>query len=216
MKCVICEIRKARRHCPGVQGDICTLCCGNEREVTINCPLSCPYLREARLHEKLVPWDPATAPNKEIDVPEYFLRQHNDLMLYFGVGLFAGVADSGGAVDSDVREALDSLTSTYRSLTKGLVYESLPVNPFAATVHQSMRKYIQNYQAQLKEHSKAELADATTLAILVVYQRIALTNNNGRPKGRVFISFLGQQFKEIAEQQQKISTESESKPLIEL
>ncbi len=214
MKCIICETRKPRRHCPGVQGDICSICCGNEREVTINCPLSCPYLQEARLHEKLLPWDPATAPNADIDVPEYFLRQHNELMLYFGIGLFAGVAESGSAVDSDIREALDSLTRTYRSLNSGIVYESLPVNPFAATVHKVMQNHIQNYQAKLKESGKPELRDAVVLAILVVYQRIALSNNNGRAKGRVFIGFLGQQFSEIAEQQEKI--EPEPARLIEL
>ena len=214
MKCIICETRKPRRHCPGVQGDICSICCGNEREVTINCPLSCPYLQEARLHEKLLPWDPATAPNADIDVPEYFLRQHNELMLYFGIGLFAGVAESGSAVDSDIREALDSLTRTYRSLNSGIVYESLPVNPFAATVHKVMQNHIHNYQAKLKESGKPELRDAVVLAILVVYQRIALSNNNGRAKGRVFIGFLGQQFSEIAEQQEKI--EPEPARLIEL
>ena len=214
MKCIICETRKPRRHCPGVQGDICSICCGNEREATISCPLSCPYLQEARLHEKLLPWDPATAPNADIDVPEYFLRQHNDLMLYFGIGLFAGVAESGSAVDSDIREALDSLTRTYRSLNNGIVYESLPVNPFAATVHKVMQNHIQNYQAKLKESGKPELRDAVVLAILVVYQRIALSNDNGRAKGRVFIGFLGQQFSEIAEQQEKI--EPEPARLIEL
>ena len=52
MKCHICDTRKPRRHCPGVNGEICSICCGNEREVSISCPLDCPYLVEARLHEK--------------------------------------------------------------------------------------------------------------------------------------------------------------------
>ncbi len=52
MKCVICEVRTARRHCPGVRGEICSVCCGTERENTIACPFDCTYLREARLREK--------------------------------------------------------------------------------------------------------------------------------------------------------------------
>ena len=47
MLCAICGVRKARRFCPGVRGNICTLCCGTEREVTVDCPLDCEYLQEA-------------------------------------------------------------------------------------------------------------------------------------------------------------------------
>ena len=49
MKCRICDTRKPRRYCPGVTGDICSICCGNEREVTVDCPLDCPFLVEARV-----------------------------------------------------------------------------------------------------------------------------------------------------------------------
>ena len=57
MPCAICQIRRPRRFCPGVRGDICSLCCGTEREVTVNCPLDCEYLQEARKHEKLSEFD---------------------------------------------------------------------------------------------------------------------------------------------------------------
>ena len=55
MACALCETRRPRRFCPGVRGDICTLCCGSEREVSVACPLDCEYLREAHKHEKPVP-----------------------------------------------------------------------------------------------------------------------------------------------------------------
>ena len=31
---------------------ICSICCGTEREVTVDCPLDCEFLQEARQHEK--------------------------------------------------------------------------------------------------------------------------------------------------------------------
>jgi hypothetical protein len=52
LSCVICEIRKEKRFCPAVHGRICPQCCGEQREVTLDCPSDCPYLQQARQHEK--------------------------------------------------------------------------------------------------------------------------------------------------------------------
>ena len=67
MSCVICEIRKEKRVCPAVHGRICAQCCGEQREVTLDCPSDCPYLQQAREHEyeghaitPCIPYLPAT------------------------------------------------------------------------------------------------------------------------------------------------------------
>ena len=60
--CTICDTRKGKRYCTARGEDICTQCCATEREVTINCPYSCSYLRESRLHEKR-PLDEAGMPH---------------------------------------------------------------------------------------------------------------------------------------------------------
>ena len=39
MTCPICENRKAARFCPAKGENICAVCCGTEREVTISCRL---------------------------------------------------------------------------------------------------------------------------------------------------------------------------------
>src|ERR1700739_4097189 len=48
----ICEIRKEKRFCPAVHGRICAQWCGEQREVTLDCPSDCVYLQQAREHEK--------------------------------------------------------------------------------------------------------------------------------------------------------------------
>jgi hypothetical protein len=53
VSCAICEVRKEKRFCPAVHGRICAQCCGEEREVTIDCPSDCTYLRQGREHEKV-------------------------------------------------------------------------------------------------------------------------------------------------------------------
>src|SRR3954453_197459 len=105
MACAICETRRPRRFCPGVRGDICALCCGAEREVTVNCPLECEYLREARRHERPGDLDPSTPPNQDIRLTERFVEEHELLATVVGSALLGAALDTPGAIDQDAREA---------------------------------------------------------------------------------------------------------------
>ncbi|HZL56105.1 MAG TPA: hypothetical protein VFC21_03445, partial [Bryobacteraceae bacterium] len=82
MNCAICGIRKPKRFCPGIHADICTVCCGTEREQTIDCPLECEYLRNAHDHESIEPVDIATLPHNEIGISESFLEEHKVPLVY--------------------------------------------------------------------------------------------------------------------------------------
>jgi len=73
MECAICQTRRPRRFCPGVRGEICSLCCGAEREVTVDCPLDCEFLREARRHEKAP--EPNAIPLKSRNARERVSKQ---------------------------------------------------------------------------------------------------------------------------------------------
>ena len=190
MKCKICETRKPRRHCPGVGGDICSICCGNEREVTVNCPLDCQYLKEARLHEKLPAVNPEQVPNLDVRVSEEFLREHEPLLIFLGAKLLEGSLETVGAVDSDVREALESLIRTYRTLQSGLYYESRPNNLVAAAIHQKIQDAIQELRKELSEKGATAIRDAEILGVLVFLERVGLHQLNGRPKGRSFIDYM--------------------------
>jgi len=190
MKCKICDTRKPRRHCPGVSGEICSLCCGKEREVTISCPLDCPYLVEARLHEKPREVNPEEIPNRDIPVTEQFLREHESLLLFLSSRLLEAAVSTAGAVDSDVREALESLIRTYRTLQSGLYYETRPTNLIAAEVHQHMQEAIDALRKELAEKNATPVRDAEILGTLVFLERVELNQNNGRRRGRAFLDYL--------------------------
>jgi hypothetical protein len=190
MKCKICETRKPRRHCPGVNGDICSICCGNEREVTVNCPLDCVYLVEARLHEKPTEINQEQLPNLDVPISEDFLREHEPLLIFLGAKLLEGSLETAGAVDSDVREALESLIRTYRTLQSGLYYESRPANLVAAAIHQKVQDSIQELRKELSEKGSTAIRDAEILGVLVFLERVSLLHNTGRPKGRSFIDYM--------------------------
>jgi hypothetical protein len=194
MKCKICDTRKPRRYCPGVGGDICSICCGSEREVTVNCPLDCTYLREARQHEKPTIISPDQVPNQDVRISEEFLRDHEPLLIFTGAKLLEAALETSGAVDSDVQEALESLIRTYRTLESGLYYETRPNNLIAAGIHQKIQDALQELRKELNEKASTPIRDAEVLGVLVFIERIGLHQRNGRVRGRAFIDYLRSYF----------------------
>ena len=194
MKCKICNTRKPRRYCPGVGGDICSICCGSEREVTVNCPLDCAYLIEARLHDKPPLLKPEEIPNQDIRVSEEFLRDHEPLLIFLGAKLLEASLETSGAVDADVQEAIESLIRTYRTLESGLYYETRPNNLVAAGIHQKIQDAVAELRKELSEKSATPIRDAEILGVLAFLERIGLHQRNGRPRGRAFIDYLRSYF----------------------
>jgi hypothetical protein len=197
--CKICQKRRARRSCPAVQGEICTLCCGAEREVSLSCPLDCEYLREAHRHEKPVAVNKDQLSNPDISVDEEFIREHEELLLFCVYALVQAATRTAGAIDTDVIAALAALIQTYRTLESGLVYESRPENLVAAAVQRSFTASLADYEKRRAEReSLASLRNSEVLAILVFLYRIGQQNQNGRPRGRMFLDFLNQMTPEAA------------------
>jgi hypothetical protein len=188
--CKLCEKRLAKRYCPGVQGDICRACCGTEREVTVDCPSDCEYLREARLHDRPVPINEADLPNKDIHIDEDFIRKQEHVVMWLGNAL-ARVMEARRSVDGDAREGVESLIKTYRTLESGLIYETRPDNPYAADIQEALKQAIDELRKKLAETSGLQtLRDTEVLGSLVFLQRLELQHNNGRRRGRAFYDFV--------------------------
>jgi hypothetical protein len=200
MTCKICEIRRARRYCPAVHGEICSLCCGREREVTLDCPLDCEYLQESRKHDRGIEVKPDEFPNQDIRLSEAFLRDHEPLLLAAGRAVLEAALGTPGAVDYDVREALAALIRTQRTLESGLYYETLPDNPVAAALCRSIQADIAEFRRADTERSQmTKIRDSDVLGVLAFLQRLEIDRNNGRKRGRAFIDFLRTQFSVFSE-----------------
>lgn len=180
-----------------MRGDICAPCCGTEREQTVSCPLDCEYLSEARKHEVKPYLNPDTFPNRDIVVDEKFLMAHEPVLLWLSMSVLRPALATEGLVDGDVREGLESLIKTYRTLQSGLVYESRPANPLAGAVYEAVQVGVEEFRKRAREKLGAEsLRDVEVLGVLVFLQRLELQHNNGRRRGRAFIDFLRSQFPE--------------------
>jgi hypothetical protein len=96
-----------------------------------------------------------------------------------------------GVSDADVREALETLIRTYRSLESGIYYESRPNSPLAGAVHQGFQARLGQARQELARRSGVHtIRDATILGVLALLQRMALNYDNGRSHGRGFLHFL--------------------------
>jgi len=159
--------------------------------VTVSCPLDCPYLQEARKHDREVPVDPDQFPNKDIRVTDEFIRDNEELITATAQGVLAASLETAGAVDSDVREALDALVRTYRTLEGGVYYESRPANLLANQIYSRVRDSIEEFRrSEQQQLGMTRTRDSQVLAALAFLQRLGLDRNNGRPRGRAFIDFL--------------------------
>jgi hypothetical protein len=192
MACAICQIRRPRRFCPGVRGDICTVCCGTEREVTVSCPMDCEYLQEARKHDK-TPYivDPTQIPNRDVQVSDEILERNEDLLASLSMALLTACLDTAGAVDFDAREAIEGLIRTYRTMQSGVYYESRPGNPLAANIFGMVQDALAAFRNEERQRlGMTKTRDADVIGLLVFLQRFELDQNNGRRRGRAFIAAL--------------------------
>ena len=160
----------------------------------MNCPLDCPYLREARGHDKPEPVDPKDIPNRDIEVGEPFLHRNEVLLAALAQAVAAAGLETAGAVDFDVREALDALVRTFRTRESGLYYETRPSNLIAAAVQGRIQQSVEKFrQALAKREGMETLRDADVLGVLVFLQSVEYQVNNGRKRGRAFLDLMRQQ-----------------------
>lgn len=203
-------MRKPRRYCPGVRGEICSICCGTEREVSVYCPLECPYLQDARRHERVPDLDPEKFPNRDIPVSEDFIRDHDELFGVMGQTLLRVSLETPGMLDSDVREGLSALIRTYRTLESGVYYETRPNNPLAGAICAYVQQAVTDFRNNERQRlGIARTRDVDVLGILAFFERMAFVNDNGRARGRSYIDFLRSSFGRSMEQ-----PPAESSPLI--
>jgi hypothetical protein len=174
-----------------VGGDICSICCGTEREVTVSCPLECEYLQEARKRDKRPSQEGIEIPNRDLRVNEAWLRDHERLLAFMAGSLLRPALEIPGVVDQDIREALEALIRTYRTLQSGVYYETRPENSLAAGTCDMVQKALTEYrQEETQRLGMTKTRDGDVLRLLVFFQHFELDANNGRRRGRAFVDAL--------------------------
>jgi len=198
LSCQICETRKEKRFCPAIHGRICPVCCGEQREVTLDCPTDCVYLRNARQYEKPRPLEQldTTAMFPTVEIGDQFLYEHEHLLLGLSYSLARSARSDRGIRDSDLIAALSSVAKSYETLANsGLHYEAPVANLTHQAIAADLLQMLKEYrEAEQKHTGSTRLRDSDVLRGLVFLLRMGMTRTSGRPKSRTFIDFLISQF----------------------
>jgi hypothetical protein len=197
LSCPICQKRKAKRFCPAKAENICSVCCGTEREVTIDCPSDCTYLIASRRNEqehRAIDW--SKVPFAETKIPTSFVAAHQKLILAISYGICAYARDNRPLVDPDAVESLQTLAEAYRTLSSGLYYEEPPDYLLQRELYERIKAAIEEYKKdQAREPQVEPIRDSDIRDTLIFLTQLGTIRANGRSRGRAFLDFLRSQFK---------------------
>lgn len=138
MTCPLCLKRPAKRACPALGHNICTVCCATKRLVEIRCTEDCRYLESAQRH-------PASVIKRQIDADVTVLMSsigrlsEQQLQLFFVLQSMVLSYKPEGLHrlnDSDVALAAAALAGSLETASKGLIFEE----PTGSVVAEGLRR----------------------------------------------------------------------------
>jgi hypothetical protein len=164
MECPLCRQRAARRACPALGRQICSVCCGTKRLAEIACPPDCGYLAAAQTH------------------PAAVVRRQQQRDLVFMTALMKGLTprqkDIAWATlglvsrfnadpllrlsDEDVADMASSLAATMETASRGVIYEHRPRSVMAQRLSTDVRVFLD----QGREQSGAGFDRDATAALM--------------------------------------------------
>ncbi|MGB7844685.1 MAG: hypothetical protein WBL63_03660 [Candidatus Acidiferrum sp.] len=195
MSCPICQKRKPGRFCPAKAEKICAVCCGTERELSIDCPADCGYLLSAHRYEDRHPRSlPADTPLLDARVTSDTIQAHGRFLSAIAFTIAKFCATQASTSDPDVLAAIRALADTYKTLVSGIVYEQPPSAHLQHELYDALSAFLTEAKQNAAQPSFGSVKDSEIFQLLVFLFRMGLLRTNGRPRSRRFIEFLRGQF----------------------
>jgi hypothetical protein len=196
LACPICNKRKVKRLCPARAESICSICCGTEREVSIDCPSDCVYLiasREYDLARLEIDW--SKVPFAEIKFNRGFAETHGPLLVDIDYAVCEFAADHREVVDTDVLAALQTLAETYRTQVSGIIYEKPLDHPLQRALYEHLKAALTEFRKEEAQRvGMTTVRDSEIRDALIFLTQLCAIHANGRPKGRAYLDIIRQQF----------------------
>ncbi len=208
--CPICARRRGKRFCPGLAAGpatggagrwagrgksetICAPCCGEQREVTIDCPSHCTYLQAAHRYEAERPKRPTEMPFPKVEIEEEFVEEKQPLLASLGLAILRLARERSDLRDLDVLAALEALAQSYQTLESGIYYEQTPSAPAAQALAAALKQFLAEYSQEQQQRLGASLRPGDVLRALVFLRRLGQLETNGRPLSRRYLAFFERQ-----------------------
>ena len=160
MTCPLCRKRPAKRACPALRQDICTVCCATKRLVEIKCTEDCRYLEAAQRH-------PAAVVKRQIDRDVTVLMAsvgpltEQQLQLFFLLqSMVLSYKPEGLArlVDTDIALATGALAGSLESASKGVIFEEATASVVAEGLRRAMRPVLDEITKNSGSRAEREVA----------------------------------------------------------
>ena len=197
MSCPICEKRPPKRFCPAKGEKICAVCCGREREVTIDCPSDCPYLIAAHRYEAehRKPISAEEFPYRDIQFPADFVYERWPVLTGIAAAILRFQIEQKELADGSALAAIEALAETFRTLGTGIYYERPPDAPLPRALYGQLAEFIKEFrQDAAARPGVPPLKDSDIFHLLVFLLRVGKQETNGRPRSRGFLEFLRERF----------------------
>jgi hypothetical protein len=152
MKCLICEKRKGKRHCPAKNGYICPICCGEKRGVEINCPLDCTYYVEGQKYQQ----EKVSRQRLRKEGVGSFVRRaelyNKNPEIFRDIEIaFVNVFRANNRIKNiDLTEGLELVLKTLDTEKRGLLYDHRSENSFANEISDRVIKIIREYKDNIE------------------------------------------------------------------
>jgi len=184
-----------KRFCPARGDNICAVCCGTEREVTIDCPADCPHLVASRKYDegrRQVDW--SNIPFSDVRISNEFAQSHATLLMTLISSIWGYAREHRQVVDTDAIGALQALAESYRTLTSGLYYEKPPDYLYQRELYQVLKTTLEEFQRiQAQRQGLVTLRNSDLRDSLIYLTQLGALRANGRPKGRAFLDLIRSQ-----------------------
>jgi hypothetical protein len=197
MSCPICEKRRPERFCPAKGEKICAVCCGREREVTMDCPSDCPYLLAAHRYERehRAPLSPDEFPYRDVKFPAEFVGEHWAVVAGLARTILGFRAENKDLSDTEVLRAVEALAETCRTLDTGIYYERPPDAPLPRALYGRITEFLRDFKRQDSNRTGfGTLKASDEFRLLVFFLRVGKRETNGRSRSRSFLDFLRVRF----------------------
>lgn len=192
--CPLCQKRPAKRACPALAQDICTVCCATKRLVEIHCTDDCRHLEAAQRH-------PAAVVKKQIDQDVTLLMatvgrlSEQQLQLFFLLQSMVLSYKPEGLLrllDGDVALATGALANALETASKGVIFEEATPSVVAEGLRRAMKPVIEEVTKGGGSRAEREVA-----IVLRAMERAAKHDGGHIPDGDMsYLDLAGRVFQQ--------------------
>jgi hypothetical protein len=159
--------------------------------VEIDCPSGCPHLLAGRSWEaeKHIPDARTVSHARSYD--DAFVSRHAATLDVLSRAIVEERSASPWLVDNDVIEVYKALSTTLKTLSSGIYYETLPEGPVRLSLFRRVKAALDDLMNPTQESPLETLKVSDALDVLDFLTLTATANSNARPKSRQYLDWLG-------------------------